>query len=301
MGREVDVAPAKGPQLTHAKPGKRGHDEDGRVLLAVGRAGERINLLGRKDVDVAARRLRVAFDLSRRVEREAPDPCGALEDAVQDHEDLVAAPIREPALGVALVLEGAEPALDLRWRDVLEAHVAKGREQVRVDDRAVVLHRGRLAAAVDLDVAQVLGCRVGEGCAGTNGARQRSAPRLVEDVAQPGFRRALGEVAGRRSPPGGPRRADLLAHFAPVGEPVARVPDWPSPALSAVDAARRNPESLQLHRHHHRTLGSRKVPDAADKVRTRFGLRRYVATTTSAALQVFLMGRPGFEPGSNGL
>src|SRR3954453_12709571 len=43
------------------------------------------------------------------------------------------------------------PPLDALGRDVLEALVAEGREEVRLEDRVVVPHRGRLGGAVLLD------------------------------------------------------------------------------------------------------------------------------------------------------
>jgi hypothetical protein len=62
----------------------------------------------------------------------------------------------------------------------------------------VVAHGRRLAGAVVLDPAQILGSRVGEGRAGADHAGQRPAARRVEHVAHPRLGGALCVVAGGR-------------------------------------------------------------------------------------------------------
>jgi hypothetical protein len=57
-----------------------------------------------------------------------------------------------------------------------------------------------------LDVAQVLGCGVGERRAGPDHAAQAAAARLVEDITQPDLGQALGELADRRPPALSPGR-----------------------------------------------------------------------------------------------
>jgi hypothetical protein len=95
-------------------------------------------------------------------------------------------------------------------RDVLEALIAEGGKQVRVDDRLVVAHRRWLAGSVVLDPSQVLGRGVGERRASAHHARQRAAARLVEQIVQPRLGGALREVAGRRAATGRPRGPDPL-------------------------------------------------------------------------------------------
>src|SRR4051794_10525120 len=63
-------------------------------------------------------------------------------------------------------------------RDVLEPLRHEGGEEVGVDDRVIVAHGRRLAGAVALDPAQVLGGGVGEGRSGADQARQGAAACL---------------------------------------------------------------------------------------------------------------------------
>jgi len=104
-----------------------------------------------------------------------------------------------------------------------------------VDRRPVAAHRRRLAAAVVLDVAQVLGGRVGERCPGPHHPRQRPTTRLIKHVSQPVLGQALGEVPGRRPSAIGPGRPELLLDLAPVGEAVLGVPDRSACPLDAED------------------------------------------------------------------
>jgi hypothetical protein len=91
------------------------------------------------------------------------------------------------------------PPLDALGRDVLEPLISEGGEEVGLDDRPVVAHGGRLAGAVVLDPSHVLGGGVGEGHTGAHHAGQRSAARLIEQVAHPALGRALRVVAGGRA------------------------------------------------------------------------------------------------------
>ena len=182
------------------------------------------------------------FSTSRdRVARQLPHAPGALHHAVEHGEDLELGAVVHPAAGG----QAGGPALDALGRDVLEAARPEGGEQVGVDDRVVVAHGRRLARAVVLDPAQVLGSGVGERRAGADHARQRAAARLVEDVAQPRLGGALRVVARRRAPARRPRRADPLLDLAAVGQPVLRVPDVAAVAGAAVDVARSEPASAR--------------------------------------------------------
>jgi hypothetical protein len=126
-------------------------------------------------------RLDGLLDVGDRVARELPHALGALHDAVEDGQELeLRAVVHLPVDGQA-----GGPALDSLGCDVLEAHRPEGGEEVGVDDRLVVAHRGGLPGAVVLDPAQVLRRGVGEGNAGADHAGQRAAARLVEEVAQP--------------------------------------------------------------------------------------------------------------------
>jgi len=99
-----------------------------------------------------------------------------------------------------------------------------GVRPVRLGCRVVVQRRG-FARSVLLDEPRPLGRRVGERRAGHNHPRQRASPRLIEEVAQPGLRRALGEPADRRAATFRPRRSDLLLDLPAVGQPALRAPD----------------------------------------------------------------------------
>ena len=145
----------------------------------------------------------------------------APEDGVE-HEQQLALRTAGPGRGA----ERRAPRLDHR-RGVMSSmrFGAEPREQVRLDDRAVVAQRRRLAAALVGDVAQVLGGRVGERRSGSNHARQRSTTGLVGYVARPRLGSPLREVARRRPPPLSPGGPDLRLDLPPVGQPVLRVPD----------------------------------------------------------------------------
>ena len=96
---------------------------------------------------------------------------------------------------------------------------------MRVDAGAVVAERRWLAAAIVLRVAEVLGCRVGEGRTGDDRAGQRVAADLVERVTQPVLRNALREVAGWRPPALRCGGSESLLDLAAGGEAVLREPD----------------------------------------------------------------------------
>ncbi len=144
--------------------------------------------------------------------------------------------IRPPAVRPAA--QRSTPSVVMSSRRI----VAEGGEEVRLDDRVVVAHGRRLAGAVVLDPAQVLGRRVGERRAGADHPGQRAAARLVEQVAQPRLGRALRVEAGGRAPARRPRRPDALLDLAAVRQPVLRVPGVRSRAGQAVHVARRIPD-----------------------------------------------------------
>ncbi len=89
---EVHIAPAHRAQLPHPHPGERRCHVERRVLVVGRGPRERMDLLRREDLDVAAVALRVAFDLCDRIQRQSPNLPRPLEDAVQDDEDLIARP-----------------------------------------------------------------------------------------------------------------------------------------------------------------------------------------------------------------
>jgi hypothetical protein len=76
----------------------------------------------------------------------------------------------------------ASDAVDLLGGHVLHRHVAKRRQQMRCDRRAIPAKRRCPAAAINLDVAQVISRRVSEARAGTNHARQHATSGLVQDL-----------------------------------------------------------------------------------------------------------------------
>jgi hypothetical protein len=86
-----------------------------------------------------------------------------------------------------------------------------------------VKRRG-LDGPVVLDVAQELGCSVGERRAGPHEAGQGASPRLVEHAAQPVLGGALREVAGGRPAAFCPRRPDALLDLPTVRQAVLGVP-----------------------------------------------------------------------------
>ncbi len=117
-----------------------------------------------------------------------------------------------------------------------------------VDRVAVVADRRWLAPPVLLREAQVLARRIGERGPGlvdavsfpriAEPALERTARRvargkagLVERVAEPVLRQALGEVSGGRPATTGPGGPEHLLDLAAVGRPVLRVPDRPALAL----------------------------------------------------------------------
>ena len=168
----------------------------------------------------ARRRL---LDFGHRVQRQPVDLLRTLEDAV--HEDERLGPRRGRAV------DAADPRLDLRRRDRLDRLLAEDGEQLRVEQCPVAGDGRGLAATVMLDVAQPLVCRLGERHVGLDQAGQRPAPRFVQHVAQPGFRRALGEVARAGSAARQPRPGRACA--APGGRQAAGT--WRTTAGRACD------------------------------------------------------------------
>jgi hypothetical protein len=82
--------------------------------------------------------------------------------------------------------------------------------------------------------------------------------RLVQQIAQPGFRGALREPAHWRAAALRPRRPDLLLDLPPVRQPVLRVPDRPARALDPEDviSGRTNSAHAQMVRHSRDILGT---------------------------------------------
>ncbi len=146
-------------------------------------------------------------------------------------QQLVLRPVRE-------AVQRPPPRLDLLDRDRLERPVAERRQQVRVQRRAVVAERRRLALAVLGDEAQPLLSRLRKGRTARSHARQRPLPCLTQDVLQPRLSGALGEVAGGRAASLRPGRPDLLLDLPTVGQPVLRVPDRTPRTVDPEDVSR---------------------------------------------------------------
>jgi hypothetical protein len=125
---------------------------------------------------------------------------------------------------------------------------------VGLDRRAVAAQGRRLAAAVVLDVAQVLGGGVGECGTGPCQAGQRAAPRLVQCRPEPVLGEALREVTGRGPTALVPCGPELLLDLSSVGEPVFGVPRRSSLAIDTEDMPRRRPEFS------HRAADRRPIP-----------------------------------------
>jgi hypothetical protein len=101
-----------------------------------------------------------------------------------------------------------------------------------------------------LDMAKPLVCRLGEGHIGLDEARKRPPARFIEQVAQPSFGRAFGEVARRRTAAIGPCRADPALQLPSVGKPVLRIPLRSALALDPENVSRNGPRrSLSDRRH----------------------------------------------------
>jgi hypothetical protein len=175
-----------------------------------------MDLLGGEDVDVAARTFGEALDLRDRVERQTPYVAGAAEYAMEDDDDLVARARRQRPIAPTPPRYLGEPRLDRDGRDVLEATLTERRQQMRLQDRLVVEQRRAFAPSVMLDVAEVLGGGIGNRRAGPDHPWQRAAPRLAENVCQPGLGALAGIEPGRRPPPPRPRGTDPLAYLAAV-------------------------------------------------------------------------------------
>jgi len=171
------------------------------------------------------------LDACHGIDRQVPDGLRAPEHAVQDDEPFVLRACCQPRA------ERRAPRLDRRRRDVLDALLAEPWDEMRLDDRAVVAQCRRLAVALVGGVAQELGGRIGERRPRPHHPRQRSAPRLIEDAAQPGLGQPLGDVAGRWAPALGPGGTDLLLHLAAVGQAVLRVPHRSASPIEAKDVA----------------------------------------------------------------
>src|SRR5581483_10372507 len=95
---------------------------------------------------------------------------------------------------------------------------------MHADDRAVVLDRRRLAAAILVDVAQELSGGVGERRVGADHPRERASANLVQRPIQPSLGGSLGEETSRRAPAVGPGGTELFLHLAAIRETVFRVP-----------------------------------------------------------------------------
>jgi hypothetical protein len=117
-----------------------------------------------------------------RIGRQAMELARSLHAAVEQRDRLLAGAVGEPAARVDL---DCRPALHELGSQILERDVAEVRQDVVAEDRDVVAERGRLALAVLLDVAQVLGASVSHRRAGADHAGLRSGRGFGEHAAEP--------------------------------------------------------------------------------------------------------------------
>ncbi len=213
--------------------------------LVGGGSNERPDLLGGVDLDVAAVAIGMPLDLGCRIQGQAPNLLRAHEDAVQHIQDLVAGPGRDRSPAMLASCERRLERLDRADADVLEPGLPERWQEVDADDRAVVLDRGGLAAAVLGDVAEVLGAGVGERRTAADQPRERAPAGLVECRAEPVLGEPLGEVAGRRPTAPGPNGTEPPLHLPPVRQPVLRVPLVSALALDAEHVPCRNPGNVR--------------------------------------------------------
>jgi hypothetical protein len=135
--------------------------------------------------------------------------------------------------------ERGAPALDVQCGDVGQHHVAEDGDEAPLDARAVAAHRGGLARAVLLAVAQPLAGGLREAHAAMVRSRSgRALARLLQHVVEPVIGGPFGEVAGGRTAAAAPRRADLPLDLGAVRRAVLGVPDRAALALDSIDVAR---------------------------------------------------------------
>ena len=182
-GRRSHVAPAQRDELAAAQAGERGGEEDRRVLLVVGGAHQRHDLRGREDVERDVARRWMGFS--------------SVAAGLRGSLCTFVARLQMPASTVRIRIfdaldsgrslpSSARPALQALGREVLEQHVAEGREQVPADDRAVAAQGGGLAVALELQPAQVPRPprRIARRCA-PGRPTPRGAPRRAPRAATP--------------------------------------------------------------------------------------------------------------------
>jgi hypothetical protein len=132
---EVDVSPAQRVPLALAETREGGGEVERGVLLGVGGAHLRHDLLGREDVDLGTQGGAGLLDVGDRIGRQAVELARPLHDAVEDRDRLLARAIGEPAVEIDL---DRRPPLDALGGEVLERDVAEVRQDVVAEDRAVV-------------------------------------------------------------------------------------------------------------------------------------------------------------------
>jgi hypothetical protein len=183
LEREVDVAPAEREQLAHPEAGEGGREEDRSVLGRVRVADERQDLLGRVDVDRDAAPARLLLDAGHRVRRQPVLLASALQHPMEDREQLVDRAVAEATLAHELGSPGVDPGR----RDVLEREPTESRDEMRSNRAAVVVERGPLALAVELDPTQEVVAGLRERDAGAVLAGQHAPARGREQLVQPFF------------------------------------------------------------------------------------------------------------------
>jgi hypothetical protein len=248
---EVDVAPPQRDDLAAAQAGERGGQEDRGVLLVVGGTHQRPDLLRR--VEVEARRVVVDLDPGHGGYRVALEPVQHGRPLVhrvqQGHQLRRLPPLAGPDQEVRL------PALDARRRDLLDAQVSEGREQVATNAGAAVDQRRVTPAALVLAPDEPVLGELLEGHAGTKDL-DVAAARVGEDRVERGLGAAAVVVAGRRRSLVGPLRPELLLDLSParrrrrIGRAVLDDPDVALLVLAALDvAADVRHEGRRKHRH----------------------------------------------------
>jgi hypothetical protein len=125
---EVAVPHAQREDLPASQSREGRRQEDGAVLLVGRHAHDRPNLLRAVEVEAARVCGREALDIVHRVRGEAVGLAGALEDPVQDRDQLVRGAPRQPSLSHLK----AAPLLDRSRGHVLKLAGPEGRDQMRV-------------------------------------------------------------------------------------------------------------------------------------------------------------------------
>ena len=135
---EVDVAPAKGPELTESEARVGGNAEERGILLGLRGARNRLDLLDGEDGELAGAYEWLTLDQRSGVLAQAVDALCTTQDPVDRHQALVDRSRREPAVGD----ESRAVRIDPCRRQALERDVAELGEK-RALEEAAVSEQGR--------------------------------------------------------------------------------------------------------------------------------------------------------------